>query len=412
MTQALRLQARQAQVFRLGQVVGLLQMTGTELDAHLADVARENPMVSLQWRPAAGAGDAIEMMAVASAGSLHAHVMTELSGLLAQGGLIERLVMALIAELEPSGRLGRSVPEIAQSLDMAEELVQTALTLVQKRVEPAGLFARTLGECLRLQLEDRDALTPELDLVLSHLSVLENGGPGALAKATGLGTDAVDACLAVIRRLDPKPGAAFSVDPTLMRDPDVILRPDASGWEIDFGTRLHTHVEVVRLPGGGRSPESRDAIVQARALKQALEIRRSALEQVVGVLATRQDGFFRDGIEALEPLGMAEIAQETGFHPSTVSRVLNGLLIEGPNGIVAARSLISGTAGAGSAHARPRVMARIRALLALEDPVAPLSDRKLVTLLEAEGIRVSRRVVSKYRHEIGLSAATRRKLSS
>ncbi|QEW20997.1 RNA polymerase sigma-54 factor 2 [Marinibacterium anthonyi] len=411
MTRGLRLQPRQAQVFRLGQVVGILQMTEAELDAHLGEAARDNPMLTLQWRPLAGAGDMIEMLAVAEVNSLHAHVMQELAGLRAQGGLIERLIMALIEELEPSGRLGRSVAEIAMALDVAEELVGTALTLVQKRVEPAGLFARTLGECLRLQVEDREEMTPEMDLVLSHLPVLERGGVGGLAQATGLCEAAVAGCLAAIRRLDPKPGARFAADPTLMRDPDVILRPDGTGWEIDLGTRLRAEAGIARLPGGARSPETREALARARALKQALEIRRSALEQVVRVLVSRQDGFFRDGVQALEPLSMAEIAQETGFHPSTVSRVMNGLLIEGPNGVVAARSLISGTAGAGSAHARPRVMARIRALLALEDPGAPLSDRKLVALLEAEGIRVSRRVVSKYRHEIGAATATRRKLS-
>lgn len=413
MTAGIRLQARQAQVFRLGQVVSMLQMPAAELEAHLAAAAAENPMLIRRWRASGGgAGDVIEMTAVAEAASLHAHVLRELAGLMARGPLVERLVMALIEELEPTGWLGRPVAEIAASLGVAEDLVMTALQLVQKRIAPAGLFARSLEECLRLQLEERDGLGPEMDLVLSHLPALERGGIAALARATGLGTEAVRDYLAVIRRLDPKPGAAFDVDPTLMREPDVILTPAGRGWDIRLAARYRGEIALAALPRGGHAPEAREALARAQALKQALELRRSACEQVVRVLVARQDGFFRDGIEALEPLGMGEIAAATGFHQSTVSRVLNGLLIEGPNGVVAARSLISGTAGAGSAHARPRVMARIRALLAAEDPAHPLSDRRLVELLGQEGIAVSRRVVSKYRHEIGVAAATaRRKLS-
>ena len=401
MRPGLHLRARQSQVFRLGQVVRLLQMSAAELDAHLAEAARDNPMLVLRPRPLApGATDVLEMAAVAEANSLYDHVFRELAGLIGQGGLMARVITALIAELEPSGWLGRGGDEIAEGLGLGQDLIAAALRLVQKRVEPAGLFARDLQECLRLQLEERDRMSAAMRLVLSHLPVLETGGPAGLVAATGLAAETVQACLAELRQLDPKPGSGFSSDPTLMREPDVRLTPAGDGWEIEFLSSLQEDVAISGVPRG-TGAETRAALARARALKQALEIRRSA---------ARQGAFFRDGPAALAPMTMSEIAAETGFHLSTVSRVLNGLLIEGPNGISAARTLFGGAASAAATQSKPAVQARLRVLLAGEDPRQPLSDRRLTALLEGEGIAISRRVVANYRQEIGVPAAAKRRL--
>ncbi|WP_417524050.1 RNA polymerase sigma-54 factor [Marinovum sp.] len=411
MRPGLHLRARQSQVFRLGQVVSLLQMSAAELDAHLAEAAGDNPMLLLRPRRHSGvsATDVLEMTAVAEAGSLYEHVFAALAGLIAEGGLMARVITALIEELEPSGWLGRSPVEIAGALGLRPELIEAALRLVQKRVEPAGLFARDLQECLRLQLEDRGQMGAEMALVLTHLPVLERGGAPALVAATGLAPDVVQTCLSEIRRLDPKPGSRFAGDPTLMREPDVRLTPAGEGWEIEFLSALQGGLDVERLPRGS-GPESREALAKARALIQALDIRRSALRQVVGEIVARQADFFHEGPAALVPMTMSEIAGTTGFHLSTVSRVLSGLLIEGPNGITAARSLFGGTASARASQSKPQVQARIRALLAEEDPRKPVSDRHLTALLQAEGIAISRRVVSNYRQEIGILPAARRRM--
>ncbi len=412
MTVGLQLRAKQSQVFRLGQVVSLLQMSAAELDAHLAELAQDNPMLVLRPRPPAGisATDVLEMTAVAEANSLYQHVFRELAGLIGRGGLMETLITALISELDPSGWLGRAPEDIAKSLGLAPALVETALNVVQKRVEPVGLFARDLRECLRLQLEDRDALTDELTRILAHLPVLEQGGAAALARATGLGGEDIQQGLSVLRRLDPKPGSTFSTDATLMREPDCRIAPAGDGWEIEFLSFLQRDIEIVPLPRTGRTPEARQALAEARALKQALDMRVSALRQVVGEIVERQGAYFRHGDQALTPMTMSEIAQETGFHLSTVSRVMNGLLIEGPNGIVAARTLFGGTASAQAVQSKPQVQARIRALLAGENPAKPISDRRLTTLLQAEGIAVSRRVVSNYRRDIGILSPAQRRL--
>ncbi|WP_232825018.1 RNA polymerase factor sigma-54 [Primorskyibacter marinus] len=411
MSLGFKLGVKQTQVFRLGQVVSVLQMSAGKLDDHLKEVAEANPMVIPRRRPGAGASatDALEMTAVEEAGSLYSHVFRALAGLIAQGGMMERVITALIEELEPSGWLGRPVDDIADTLGLTPQLIETALKVVQKRVEPTGIFARNLEECLRLQLEDRDAMTPAMNTVLARLSSLENGGPCALVAATGLPENEVSDCLAVIRCLDPKPGGAFATDPTLMREPDVRVVPSGDGWDIEFISSLKDDIDIANMPRSQQSDMTREALAKARALKQALDIRQSALRQVVGQIVERQGGFLRTGASALTPMTMSEIAQATGFHLSTVSRVLNGLLIEGPIGIVAARSLFVGAASAQTAHSRTQVRARIQALLADEDPKRPISDRRLTTLLRSEGITVSRRIVSKYRHNAGILAAALRR---
>ena len=412
MTVSIQLRAKQSQVFRLGQVVSLLQLSAVELDEHLAELARDNPMLILRPRRgvATSTTDVLEMTAVEQPGSLYDHVFRELAGLIEQGGLMKKVITALIAELEPSGWLGRAPAEIAEGLGVSAALVETALKVVQKRVEPAGLFARDLRDCLRLQLEDRDALTGELDVILSHLPILEQNGAAALARATGLCADDVHQGLALLRRLDPKPGSAFVQDATLMREPDVRITPSSDGWEIEFLSSLQREIEIADLPRARRTPEATEALAKARALKQALELRVSALRQVVGEIVERQGPYFRLGDQALVPMTMCEIAQKTGFHASTVSRVLNGLLIEGPNGIVAARALFGNAASVRAVQSKPQVQVRIRALLAGEDPATPISDRRLTQLLQAEGVAVSRRVVSNYRRDIGIPAPAKRRL--
>lgn len=412
-----RLRIGHTQVFRMGHVINVLRMSAEELDEHLFQTARDNPFLVVRQRRraairAGGAQDLLDISLADTPTSLYDHVLRELAGLIARGGAMERLIVALIEELEPTGWLGRTVPEIAAQLGLGCDLVETALNLVQRRVSPAGLFARDLADCLRLQLEDRDLWDEEAEAILAHLGVLETGGPEALAQAVGLDLATVSKHLARLRRLDPKPGSQFSTDMTLMREPDVRIEPEGDGWRPVFKSSFETEVAVLPKAAGDGSPALRQALGEARALKQALDLRQNALKHIVQVMIEVQGDFFRDGPEALKPLTQTMIAERTGFHLSTVSRVLNGLLIEGPHGIVPARMLYprSSARGAPDGAAKPRVMARLRALLAAESPSCPLSDQRLSDQLGAEGFAVSRRVVAKYRQELGFASAVQRRL--
>lgn len=417
MTPSTRLHANQTQTFRMGHVIHVLQMSVEELDEHLYQTARENPFLIVRQRQhgairSGSATDLIDASFADGPNSLYDHVMRELAGLIEHGGPMERLILGLVEELEPTGWIGRALPEIADKLGLGCDLVETALVLVQRRVSPAGLFARDLSECLRLQLQEQEMWDADAEAVLTHLSVLENGGPAALAKATGLDETTVAMQIGRLRRLDPKPGSQFSSDPTLMREPDVRIKPDGGRWRADFRARFETEVAIMPKTSGESSSELRQALADARALKQAMDLRQNALKHIVRIIIDVQGAYFRDGAEALKPLTLASIAERTGFHLSTVSRVLNGLLIEGPNGIVQARTLCPRQSARGSdgAAAKPRVMARLRALLQAEQAEDPLSDKQLSDLLGAEGLTVSRRVVAKYRQELGFAPGAQRRL--
>jgi RNA polymerase sigma-54 factor len=416
MSVATKLRIGHAQVFRMGHVVEVLQMSAAELDEHLLRTAQDNPFLIVRKRARAAirlgnANDLIDTGFADRPSSLYDHVMRELAGLLAHGGPMERLVMALIEELDPCGWLGRPIPEIAALLGLAEKIVEDGLTLVQRRISPAGLFARDLKDCLRLQLEDRELWSEDAAAVLAHLEVLERAGVAGLALASGLTREAVVAQLARLRGLDPKPGSQFAHDLTLMRDPDVRIEPQGDGWRAQFKARFETQVAMQPTPSGETSAEMRQAIAEARALKQALDLRQNALKHIVNALLDLQGDYFHKGPEALVPLSQADLARRTGFHLSTVSRVLNGLLIEGPNGVVLARELCARRCAVGPENgpSKPKVLARLRALLLAESQMRPLSDLCLAECLATQGLKISRRVVSKYRQELGFAPAAQRR---
>lgn len=416
MSFATRLLTRQSQVFRMGHVIRVFEMSGDELNEHLLQAARHNPFLLIRRRrPAfvhsAGGGDHMQVAAADAPTSLYDHVLRELAGLIAPGGAMRRLVLALVEDLEPTGWLGRPLAEIAAELGLDEDLVARGLRLVQRRVSPAGLFARDLRDCLRLQLEDQGLWGPGIEAVLLRLDLLERGDVRSIAAATGQEVATVTRHLACIRRLDPKPGTRFATDLTLMREPDVRVERRGAGWVAILKSQVETEVSLLPVPAGDGSPETRRALAQARALKQAIDLRQSALQDIMRVMLEIQGAFFSDGPEALRPLTQTTIAQRTGFHLSTVSRVLNGLLIEGPNGIVEARVLCARSCrrGPGIGAPKPRVLSRLKTLLAAECRACPLSDQQLCEALGADGLAVSRRVVSKYRQELGFPAAGQRR---
>lgn len=411
MALSLALRARQAQVFRLSHVSDLLRLSSQELNEHLAGLAYDNPMFVLRPKGRAGsaAHDMLETLAVEDQSSLYTHALTALSGLLAQGGMLETLVVTFIEELEPSGWLGAPLSSIAERHCISLDLVEAALRLVQKRIEPAGLLARNLAECLRLQLEDEGPVSEELSLVLEHLDILETGGARALADKTALDLETVAACLNALRRLDPKPGSGFHSDPLVLREPDVVVSRGPNGLEISYTNPNLADFDFCKVPrneGNAALTKARD---DARSVRHALHMRQLAIQRIIEVLVAEQEAFFENGVEALTPLTMSDVAEKSEFHTSTVSRVLNGLLIETPNGIVTGKSLCPQAVAKNKSHAKPEILRRIKEIIAAEAQEAPITDDAVTQRLGAEGIQLSRRVIAKYRQELGYPPASARR---
>lgn len=416
MSLAAGLSACQSQRLALGPAMSLLRLSSAELAAHLAEAAQENPCLVLRpprrRAPPRGLTAAMLERREAPAGGLHAHVAAELGPLLARGDPLSRVIGALVEELEPSGWMTAPPGGIAARLGIGEHLVLGALKLVQARVSPTGLFARDLAECLALQLEERGALDARMRALLAHLPSLEREGPAGLARRAGLGAAETAEGLALLRGLDPKPGARFDQDPAAMREPDAMVARAASGggWRLRFNRDAEPAVEIAPPGSGGAGGAAlAEALRDARRLRDALALRRSATRQVVGALVAAQTGYLARGIAGLRPLAMADLAARTGFHPSTVGRALHGYLIETPHGLVEARTLCPGAVSRAGAHCPAQAMARIRAILGAEDPRAPLSDAALAARLQAEGMAISRRVAAKYRDGCGLPRAALRR---
>jgi len=398
---------RQRTQLKLGQelqrALGFMALDNLELARRLEEAAAENPWLSLRIPPALDrAGpDA----SVASDGpSLIGHVLAQLPRLVPAAG-DRRIALALAEELDGSGLLCRPLSEIARRCGASLDVVKAVLAQVQ-RIEPRGLFARSLSECLLLQLPEEEAQDSRMRRLLDALPALARGGPAALARDSGLSEAEVAACLARLRRLDPRPASGFSAAPAQVRVADLVFTETPTGWRADLNPET---TPTARLAEAGSTEVPRGSALsrargEARSLIAALERRNASLLALGQVLAREQGGFLSDGEIAQRPLTRRAVARELGLHESTVGRMVKSGAAATPSGTLPlcrffCRDVRRG--GDGDAGA-PALMARIVALVAEEPPNAPLSDAQIAQRLADEGYSVSRRVTAKLRARAGL----------
>lgn len=314
--------------------------------------------------------------------------------------------------------------------------------------DPAGVGARDLAECITLQLRvvapgDRLAAAIARD----HLDLAARGGVRRLARLLGAPPAAVERALEAIRRCDPKPGRLFSGGGAAGVVPDVVVERDGDGYAVLVNDGLLPRLRL--SPTYRRLMRDREhcpsearvflegRLAEAMRLLRAVEVRRQTLFRVTEAILVLQRGYFEHGAAHLRPLTLVDVARVAGVHPSTVSRATMGKYLQTPRGTVAFRFFFSaaagsghpvGTAGAdpGGRRRAPRpappgvptravpasaaaVQARLRALIAAEDPGAPLSDAALARRLAAEGLAAARRTVAKYRDALRIPPAAARR---
>lgn len=289
-----------------------------------------------------------------------------------------------------------------------------------QRLEPAGLFARSLAECLRLQAEEQGLMTPLFAAVLDHLPLLAAADIPALARACGCAPAELRPVLRDLRSLDPKPGASFSAEPDPIRPPDLIVTSaTGGGWQVELN-RSTLPAVVIRQGKADRLADGAEAPVQgyvterlsvARWLSRAVEHRNRTVLKIGEEIVRHQGAFFAQGPGHLRPMILKEIARLANVHESTVSRVTTGILMATPQGTfplkhfftaaLPARDEAGGSAGA--------VRHRITRLIRMEDAARPLSDDQLVRMMQTEGVEVARRTVAKYREQIGIPASSIRR---
>jgi len=422
---------------RLTQVmqraIGLLQMDHADLAGFLIAEAAENPCLTLTlpqpdpdndapdrteaerrtvpgpWRPAfLGSGDEIDTLR-AEADGLHAHVARQI-GLIFRDARERDIAMIFLEYLEPSGWLGASLEDIASQAGCSVAEAEAVITRLHE-VEPAGLFARSLSECLRLQLEEAGDLTLPMARLLDVLPLLAKGDTGALLSHCEVDAEGLAALVTRLRRLDPKPGSHFDDAPDLRRAPDLIAERDELGqWHVELNSATAPRIAIT--PHGGA--EHRAALKEARWLERTVSRRNALVLDVAAHVLSVQREFLEQGPVHLKPLSCADVAEKLVVHETTINRVRNGLLIQTPRGMMSMRAFFArgGTGHRDGSHVPAEaISARIADLIAAERPDKPLTDQQLATRLAEAGLRVSRRTVSNRRRMAGFPNAAERQIS-
>jgi RNA polymerase sigma-54 factor len=330
---------------------------------------------------------------------------------------------AIIDALNDDGYLTQTTAEIARDLcadlPVTEADVEQVLTLVQT-LDPAGVGARTLSECLILQLAQLDADTPGRDLAIviarDHLQAIADRDLATLHRALGAEEDSLQVALSLVRSCHPRPGAAFAGAQPEYIVPDVFVRRTEQGWAVELNAGSVPRLRVNQGYAGlvSRSPDYaslRAQLQEARWLIRSLEIRNETLLKVARSIVQRQAAFLERGDEAMQPMILRDVAEAVSMHESTISRVTTGKYMHTPRGIFEFRYFFSShVAGAGGEDVSSvAIRARIRKLIADESPGKPLSDAQLAAMLAHEGVKVARRTVAKYREALGLAASSERR---
>ena len=429
---------------QLRQAIRLLQMSGPELDAELAEAVESNPL--LDWAepgrgeedPAAAPGDTEAWTGaggswsgdeegddaaerVAAVESLQGHLLWQLQ-LGPLGPRDVRIAAALVDAIDDDGYLREPLAAIAAGL--APEIVageQEVLAVLHQlqRCDPPGVGARDLGECLALQLrllpEDTPALALALRIATEALERVPRAGPDGIAAEFHCTPAEVDQALSLLRSLDPRPGAAIGGMPAdTYITPDCVIWRDHGTWRAalagNHATRLTIHRGYAGMIGAASAADAgylRGRLQEARWLLRNLEQRGETLLRVVNCLLREQSAFLEFGDQALRPLTLREVAAEVGVHESTVSRAVARKYVRTPRGTLPLRAFFASgvdIAGGGGASSTA-IQAMIRQLVDNEDPRKPLSDARLAETLQAGGIPVARRTVAKYREAMNIASS-------
>ena len=361
---------------------------------------------------------ALETLSQAS--SLRDHLLEQVAVEIASPA--ERLIAAyLVDSLDASGYLASTVEAAAEHLGCPVGAVQDVLGRLQ-RFDPPGVFARSLAECLALQLRERDRLDPAMQAFLDNLDLLASRNYQALSKRCGVDLDDIADMVAEIRALNPKPGLDFETPVAQTLVPDVLLRANpAGGWIVELNGETLPKVlinqsyyaEISAIATRKQDKEFiGEAFQSANWLVKSLHQRATTIIKVAGEIVRQQDAFFVHGVSHLRPLILRDVAEAIGMHESTVSRVTSNKYIATPRGVFELKYFFTAAVGGANgqdAHSAEAVRFRIKAMIDAEAPTAVLSDDAIVARLKREGVDIARRTVAKYREGMRIPSSVQRR---
>ena len=357
---------------------------------------------------------------LSTAASLSDHLLWQLS-MQTDDELLREVAEAIIGNLDDDGYLVATVEELAGMGPWPVEEVERALKLVQG-FDPIGVAARDLQECLLLQLRhtDDDAIADRI--VTEHMRLLQNHQVPELARKLGMSIDDLKQHIERIRHLDPKPGSRYNPSQSQYVIPDVYVVKVEDQYVAVLNEeglpQLRISPVYRRLldKGAENSDETRayvkDKFRSALWLIKSVEQRQKTIHKVATSIINFQKDFLDHGIEYLRPLVLRDVANDIGMHESTVSRVVTNKYMHTPQGVFEMKYFFhSGIASSyGEAVSSVTIKQRIRKIIEQEDPRKPLSDSKIVSILQREGLELARRTIAKYREELKIPTSNQRKV--
>ncbi len=425
------------------QSLEILQMSAAELEQYLDNLLLENPVLereevhaaeegsvlisAMEWRNAhsrqstAGATMQQRKNADIPAETTQETLYEHLSAQIAWNRLphaLQQGVKGVLSGLNDNGYLEESEGELALRCGAAPQVIAQAERLV-RTLEPAGVGARSLAECLALQLErgGGDALAETI--VRAHLEDMAQHHYNRIAQCTGASRQAIQTACDKIRALHPRPGAAFAATEHLHYiAPDVVVIQNGDGYEISLTDGREWELKISEyylqmLQTNGDAEVQRyltGKIRQANWVMECLAQRKSTLLRCAEGIVARQKDFFDGKSDRLCPMTQGELAQQLGVHSSTVSRAVREKYLQCRRGAFPLRAFFSAAVGSGEEQTGvDAVKQALKALVAQEDRTHPLSDQKLTEKLQQQGHNVARRTVAKYREEMNIPSATGRK---
>ena len=441
---------------QLQQAIRLLQLPILDLNAEIQEALEENIMLEMEdlpdvprttaestaevetikadenWqsRTAArtqdsgwnGEGRPISEFADESGQTLREHLLwqLEMEDFTAREAVIGE---ALIDSINDDGYLTEDLAEIVQILDehppVVEKEVERTLAKVQ-RLDPVGIGARSLSECIILQISQLDSDTPGIQLAIKiaagHLDLVASRDYGELRRGLRTSEENLHEALALVRGCHPKPGQAVSPAAAQYVIPDVFVRKIDARWQVEISPtgvpRLSVNQQYARLlRGSGEHAVLKTQLQEARWLIRSLEIRNETLLKVATSIVSRQTDFLELGDEAMKPMVLRDVAEEIGMHESTISRVTTNKYMHTPRGVFEFKYFFSShlSSESGEDQSSTSVRAKIRKLIGGENQAKPLSDSKITNLLKDEGISVARRTVAKYREAMNIPSSSDRR---
>ncbi len=352
--------------------------------------------------------------------SLSDHLLDQLN-LLSADANDKTIIRFLIGMLDEAGYLTESSDLIAERFGCDVEEIERIILIAQS-MEPVGVFARSLSECLKIQQSNNDRLDPAMEMLLDNLDRLAKRDYAGLMRICQVDAEDLKDMIAEIQALNPKPGMEFGASVSQTVIPDVFVRKNRKGnWVVELNSEtlprvLFNNSYLMEIKEHAKGKEEKDYLADCAAsaswLVKALDQRAKTILKVSSELIKHQQAFFEKGVKHLRPLNLKTIAEAIEMHESTVSRVTSNKFIATNRGIFEMKyfftTAISAVEG-GESHSSESVKHRIQALIDAESPKKILSDDKLVEILKVEGIDIARRTVAKYRESLNIPSSIQRR---